>query len=69
MAEPEAPRETITVPRPEPDYVTIAITDAHGASCWTSCKKADLGELGPQLLPILEEGQQMVHEQRASVTP
>ena len=56
--------DTITVPRPAPGDVLLAVTDAAGASCWTSCPKADLGEIGPLLLPVLEEGQQMVHEQR-----
>lgn len=57
----------ITVPRPRPDQVVIAITDADGASCWTCCKKADLGEIGSQLLPMLEDGQRLVHEQRDGV--
>ena len=59
---------TITVPRPAPGDVLIAITDADGASCWTSCPKASFGELAPQLLSYLEDGQQQVHEQRAAGT-
>jgi hypothetical protein len=54
----------ISVPRPAPGDVLLAVTDADGASCWTSCPKADLGELGPGLLSYLEEGQRLVHEQR-----
>jgi hypothetical protein len=59
----KAADQRITVPRPKPDEVLLAITDADGASCWTSCKKAHLGDIGPSLLPFLEEGQRMVHEQ------
>jgi hypothetical protein len=54
----------ITVARPKPDEVTIAITDADDASSWTSCSKTDLAELGPSLLAFLEDGQRMLHEQR-----
>jgi hypothetical protein len=60
----EADFDRISVPRPRPDQVLLAVTDAAGAWCWTFCPKADLGELGPGLLAYLEEGQQRVHEQR-----
>ena len=63
-----AQAEQITVLRPKPDQVAIAITDADGASAWTVCKKADLGELGPSLLSFLEEGQRLVHEQREAAS-
>ena len=57
---------TISVPRPAPGDVLLAVTDADGATCWTYCPKADLGELGPGLLEYLGEGQRLVHEQRAA---
>lgn len=62
----EADFDRISVPRPKPGDVLLAVTDAEGASCWTFCPKADLGELGPGLLSYLEEGQRLVHEQRAA---
>ncbi len=59
-------QETITIPRPKPDHVVIAITDADGASAWVTCRKADLtdGTFLAELVPILEDGQRLVHEQR-----
>ena len=59
--------DTITIPRPKPDDVAIAITDADGASAWTTCPKRMIGEGGflLQLLRFLAEGQQRVHERQA----
>lgn len=58
--------DTITVPRPKPGEVVIAVCDADGASCWTTASKATFADEGfaTQILPFLEEGQQRVHEQR-----
>jgi hypothetical protein len=60
--------DKISVPRPKPGDVLIAACDADGAWAWMFCPKADLAELGPMLLPILEDGQQRVHEQRQATT-
>jgi len=63
--------DKISIPRPRPDQYVIAITDADGATAWTAGSKAHLAEwadLWPQMLAILEEGQQRVHEQRAQAT-
>jgi hypothetical protein len=61
--------ETITVPRPKPDEVVLAATDADGAICWITVPKKDLaqdGDLLAQLVPFLAEGQRVLHEQRES---
>ena len=58
--------ETITIPRPKPDEVVIAITDADGASAWVFCPKGHLadGALLEQFALCLEDGQRLLHEQR-----
>lgn len=58
----------ISVPRPAPRDVLLAITDADGACAWTSCPKAYLSDLGSDLLRLLEEGQQRLHEQHPDST-
>lgn len=66
MAETEAPgQETITVPRPAPDEVLLAAVDEAGAICWVKVPKAVATdrELLGMMVPLLEEGQQTLHEQ------
>jgi hypothetical protein len=64
MADPE----TITVPRPKPDEVVLAVIDAEGAIGWTAVPldMARDGDTLAQMLPILAESQRILHEQRES---
>jgi hypothetical protein len=61
-----ATAEKITVPRPKPDEVVIAATDADGASAWVTVRKELFGadEVMSQMLPIFGDAQQILHEQR-----
>ncbi len=63
--------DMITIPRPKPDQAVIAVTDADGASAWVTVEKTDLqdGGLLRQMVPILEDGQRLLHEQRGQTDP
>jgi hypothetical protein len=58
--------ETITVARPGPDQVVLAVTDADGANAWVVFRKSDLAdaELIQQFMSALAEAQGIAHEQR-----
>ncbi len=64
--------DKITVPRPKPHEAVIAVTDAEGASAWVTIQKTMFADFSDdflaQLLPILADGQRLVHEQRESAS-
>ena len=54
--------DKITVPRPAPDECVIAVCTEDGAVAWVKGSKASIPVLLAQLIPVIEENEQRVHD-------
>jgi hypothetical protein len=63
--------KTIAIPRPAPGEFVIAICDEDDDLAWITGSKATMGgdsDLFRQLVPFLEESQQVIRDQREAAT-
>ena len=61
-----ADAERMSVPKPGPDQILLAICGADDAICWTIGDKATMGEPGVMgaMVTCLEDGQRVLREDR-----